>query len=246
MTYQGARARPFETEVQRVFEVSVIRLDPQGWPSDVMWVEVSAKSNLDVGVPLWAPVADVVDALQDGAQVLTISLPPHTHLPQRHLEVFERDGEPDSITLAAHPGHPASSGGPPDLSTVATVEREAAVTIPPSYHAPRTVTVQPAFAVSRVALDADGRIVSVLWGPVDTVRNQWAGPEVVAPVADAVAVLRAGGHVFALFSSEHGHQPDRRFIVADYEDGRKTLVLAGPSTFERNIHDMDRLVHVHA
>jgi hypothetical protein len=53
--------------------------------------------------------------------------------------------------------------------------------------------------------------------------------------------LLAGGHVFALFPSEHGHLPDRRFTVADYADGRQTLVLVGPSTFERNIHDMDRL-----
>lgn len=40
MTYQGARARPVETEAQRVFEVSVIRLDPHGWPSDVLWAGV--------------------------------------------------------------------------------------------------------------------------------------------------------------------------------------------------------------
>jgi len=97
-------------------------------------------------------------------------------------------------------------------------------------------------AVSKVQLDPDGRITAVLWGQVDTDKNAWAGPEMMVPVSEAVDALRAGEPVFALFPSTHGHVPDRQFVVADYDDGRQTIVLDGPTAFEREIHDMDRLV----
>jgi hypothetical protein len=96
------------------------------------------------------------------------------------------------------------------------------------------------YAVSKVALDAQGRITAVQWGPVDIDANDWAGPELVAPVAEAVAALQAGDHVFALFPSTHGHLPDRRFVVADYDGSRNTIVLDGPMAFEREVHDMER------
>jgi hypothetical protein len=96
-------------------------------------------------------------------------------------------------------------------------------------------------AVSKVQLDPDGRITAVLWGRVDTDKNAWAGPETMVPVSEAVDALRAGEPVFALFPSTHGHVPDRQFVVADYDDGRQTIVLDGPTAFEREIHDMDRL-----
>jgi len=97
------------------------------------------------------------------------------------------------------------------------------------------------FAVSKVGLDPGGRVTSVLWGQVDTGKNAWATPEVVAPVAAAVDALRAGDQVFALFPSVHGHLPDRQFVVADYDGSRKTIVLDGPTAYEREVHDMDRL-----
>jgi hypothetical protein len=97
------------------------------------------------------------------------------------------------------------------------------------------------FAVSRVALDADGRVKTVFWGLVDTQKNAWAGDEVLADVAQAVKAIEAGDQVFALFPSLHGHLPDRRFVVVDYDGGRKTIVLDGPTAWEREIHDMDRL-----
>jgi hypothetical protein len=56
-----------------------------------------------------------------------------------------------------------------------------------------------------------------------------------------VAALRAGDQVFALFPSLHGHLPERRFVVADYDGGRNTVVLDGPAVSEREVHDMDRL-----
>jgi hypothetical protein len=97
------------------------------------------------------------------------------------------------------------------------------------------------FAVAKVRLDQGGRITAVLWGQVDTGRNVWATPEVVAPVAAAVDALNIGDQVFALFPSVHGHLPDRQFVVADYDGGRKTIVLDGPTAYEREVHDMDRL-----
>ena len=97
------------------------------------------------------------------------------------------------------------------------------------------------FAVSKVELDKGGRVTAVLWGRVDTVKNAWAAPEVIAPVGDAVNALQAGDEVFALFPSIHGHLPDRQFVAALYDDGRQTIVLDGPTAYEREIHDMDRL-----
>jgi len=76
---------------------------------------------------------------------------------------------------------------------------------------------------------------------VDTDTNAWATPEVIEPVAAAVDALRAGDRVYALFPSTHGHLPDRRFVVADYDGGRDTLVLDGPTARDREVHDMDRL-----
>jgi hypothetical protein len=97
------------------------------------------------------------------------------------------------------------------------------------------------FAVSKVRLDPAGRITAVLWGEVDTHRNAWATAEVMAPVTAAVEALQAGDEVFALFPSIHGHVPDRRFVVADYDGGRDTIVLDGPAAYDREVHDMDRL-----
>ncbi len=97
------------------------------------------------------------------------------------------------------------------------------------------------FAVSKVHLDDAGRITAVLWGRVNTDQNAWATPEEVVPVATAVHALLAGDQVFALFPSVHGHLPDRRFAVADYDGARTTMVLEGSVTFEREIHDMDRM-----
>ena len=96
-------------------------------------------------------------------------------------------------------------------------------------------------AVSKVGLDADGRVTQVYWGLVNPKANDWAGPEKVSPVADVVEAIRSGAEVFALFPTTHGHLPDRRFIVVDYDNCWHSVALDGPPTFEREIHDMDRL-----
>jgi hypothetical protein len=69
MTYQGERARPIASEDARVFAVSKVRIGPDGHVSDVLWAEVNAGSDLDVGAPVVATAAEVVDAIHDGAQV---------------------------------------------------------------------------------------------------------------------------------------------------------------------------------
>jgi len=97
------------------------------------------------------------------------------------------------------------------------------------------------FAVSKVRLDADGRITHVYWGEVNIRKNDWAAPETIVPVADAVRAIHDGDPVFALFPSTHGHLPDRRFIVVDYDSGWETISLDGPPTHEREVHDMERL-----
>ena len=97
------------------------------------------------------------------------------------------------------------------------------------------------FAVSKVRLDADGRVTDVYWGEVDTRENDWAGPEVEAPVVEAVQALRNGHQVFALFPSTHGHLPERRFMAVEYDSGWETISLEGPPTHEREVHDMARL-----
>jgi hypothetical protein len=97
------------------------------------------------------------------------------------------------------------------------------------------------FAVSKVRLDQDGRVIAVFWGRVNTDTNQWATAEVVAPVRAVVEALHAGDQVYALFPSTHGHVPDRRFMVADYDNGWETIVLDGPPTYEREVHDMERI-----
>ena len=97
------------------------------------------------------------------------------------------------------------------------------------------------YAISKVRLDKDGRVIAVFWGRVNTDTNQWATAEVIAPVSEVVRAIRAGDHVFALFPSEHGHLPDRPFMVVEYDNGWATIALDGPPTFEREIHDMERL-----
>ncbi len=97
------------------------------------------------------------------------------------------------------------------------------------------------FAVSKIRLDQDGRVTHLLWGEVDTHKNDWMGVEAVAPSIDAVRAIHAGNQVFALFPSTHGHLPERRFMVVEYDSGMETISLDGPPTHEREVHDMERL-----
>lgn len=238
MTYQGARSRPAQGETKRFFSVSRIRLDDAGFATHVLWSEVDSKSNLDVGNHVVVPVGDVIDALRDGAQVKVAFLPPHTHLPDQALEVVGRSDGSETVALTTR------SGLVPALRTslhdVAALEDYTPSTKTLSSLTPHR-RAHGVHAVSKVGLDLDGRITHVQWGRVDTAKNQWMGAEAVAPVADAVAALKAGDQVFALFPSTEGHSPGRQFTSVKYDDGRQTLVLQGAPIAGHEVHDMDRL-----
>ncbi|MES2581716.1 MAG: hypothetical protein V4627_03275 [Pseudomonadota bacterium] len=238
MTYQGARSRPAESETKRFFSVSKIRLDDQGFATHVLWSEVDSRSNLDVGDQVVVPVGEVVDALRDGAQVRVVFAPPHPPLPHQTLEVIGRADGSDTVALVKRPG--LASAPQSSLHDIAALGDHAQPKKALSSFSSRR-RAHGVFAVSKVGLDADGRVTHVQWGRVDTATNLWMGAEAVAPVADAVAAVQAGDQVFALFASTDGHLPGRQFTSVDYDDGRQTIVLQGAPKAGHEIHDMDRL-----
>jgi hypothetical protein len=219
------------TEVGRFFEVSEVRLDTTGHIAEVLWSEVNAGANQEVGPPVRADLAEVVDALHDGAQVSARFLA-DARRPERGFLIFEHPDGTEGIELE---GLPSPGRNLSDLRRFDT----APVALEVAH--PAEIIPLKTFAVSKVRLDKDGRITDLLWGPVDRVTNDWAAPQTAEPVAVAVQALRSGYQVHALFSSLHGHQPDRQFVVADYDGGLQTIVLAGPSAYEREVHDMDRM-----
>ena len=99
MTYQGERARPMASEKGRTFEVSKIRLDKDGHVSEVLWGEVNPGSDLDVGLPVRAAVAEVVDAIHDGAQVTALFVSEKVSLPDRQFTVFKHHDGREGIAL---------------------------------------------------------------------------------------------------------------------------------------------------
>lgn len=248
MTYQGERARPMPSQSGRFFEVSKVRIGTDGQVSDVLWGEIDTRSDRDVGARVLATAAEVVEALHDGAQVAAVFASLNGRLPERAFVVVAREDGRECIAFddALSPGrnlHDIDSLDGP----VQARDRADQRGLPESRQrhrsgAPFVDGGTQTFAVSKVRLDEGGRVTEVLWGKVDTNRNDWTAPEVIAPVADAVHALDAGNQVFALFPSIHGHMPDRRFVTVDYDDGRRTIVLDGPTAFEREIHDMDQLV----
>lgn len=229
MTYQGERGRAVASESRHIFAVSKVRIGADGRVSDVLWTEVDGKSDHDVGARVVAPVSDVVDAIHDGAQVVARFYSSKGQLPPRAFVIV---GHEDGRECIAFDDSPSPGRNLADMANLYGSTR---------HDGHPTHSPMSTFAVSKVRLDGDGRVRAMLWGRVDTGKNAWATPEVKAPVADAVDALEAGDQVFALFPSPHGHMPDRRFVIAEYDDGRKTIVLDGPSAFEREIHDMDRI-----
>ena len=237
MTYQGARARPIEIENKRFFTVWQVALNELGLATHVLWSEINAKSNGDTGEPVVVPVADVVDAIHGGAHVAATLLPPHAHSPGYGFVVVQRKDGSETIDLLK-PTH-ADKAVAMEMKNLAALDMKVQrLTRPPKkvrFRSTRT------FAVSQVALDDDGRVTDVFWARVNTIKNAWAEPEWAAPVAAVVLALKAGDQVFALFPSIHGHLPDRQFTQANYDGARPTIVLVGPTAYERDIHDMDRM-----
>jgi len=237
MTYQGARARQCESETGHFFAVSKVRLDNFGHVTHVLWNEVDTKSNSDLNSAALAPVADVVDAIHAGAQVAAVFKGWLPHIPEHTFEIIADLNGGETIALARPSGSHSSS----QLDLQNMLLPEDSPRFLRSVNHRGQAKVRHTFAVSKVELDSDGRVTGVSWGKVDTRNNAWATPEVTAPVADVVAALQAGDRVFALFPSTNGHLPDRQFAVAEYDNGLQTIVLSGPSTNAREIHDMDRL-----
>jgi hypothetical protein len=105
MTYQGERARPIASEKGRFFEVSKVRIGPDGHVSDVLWGEVDAGSDRNVGSLVVATAAEVVDAIHDGAQVAAV-FASKGHPPERAfvIALHEDGGECIAFDDAASPG----------------------------------------------------------------------------------------------------------------------------------------------
>ncbi|MEO6973297.1 MAG: hypothetical protein ABI135_07765 [Rhodoferax sp.] len=103
MTYQGERARPMASESRCTFEVSKVRIGADGHVSDVLWGEVGGKTDQDVGARVVVPVADVVDAIHDGAQVAAAFPALKGHVTERLFVVVERADGRECITLDGLP-----------------------------------------------------------------------------------------------------------------------------------------------
>ena len=102
MTYQGERAGPMASENGRYFEVSKVRIGPDGHVSDVLWGEVDAGNDRAVGARVLATAAEVVDAIHDGAQVEAV-FSAKGHLPERLFAiVLHADGR-ECIALDGAP-----------------------------------------------------------------------------------------------------------------------------------------------
>lgn len=99
MTYQGARARPMASESGRAFEVSRIALGPDGRISRVLWSEVGALSDADVGARVLAPASEVVDAIHAGARVAAVFEGRDEPLPERIFVVVEHDDGHESLAF---------------------------------------------------------------------------------------------------------------------------------------------------
>jgi hypothetical protein len=237
MTYQGARARPSDSESGHFFAVSKVHLDRFGHVKHVLWNEVDTKSNRDLSTAVLVSVADAVDAIHAGARVAAVFQGRLPHVPEQMFEIIAHLHGGETIALA-RPSK-ARSTGQFDLQHMILPQDSPGFSRTTTYRG--RARVPHTFAVSKVELDKDGRVTGVSWGTVDTKNNAWAAPEIIAPVAEVVAALQAGDRVFALFPSTNGHLPDRQFAVADYDNGLQTIVLSGPSAYDREIHDMDRL-----
>jgi hypothetical protein len=107
MTYKGARARPLASENGRLFEVSKVRIGPDGHVSDVLWGELDADSDQHVGARVVASAAEVVDAIHDGAQVAAVFSSTEAggpkHLPMRTFVIVEHEDGRECITFEGPP-----------------------------------------------------------------------------------------------------------------------------------------------
>jgi hypothetical protein len=90
------------SESGRIYEVSKVRIGPDGHVSDVLWAEVDARSNRAVGARVLATAAEVVDAIHDGAQVDAVFLA-RDHQPERSFVIVLHEDGTECVTLDGPP-----------------------------------------------------------------------------------------------------------------------------------------------
>jgi hypothetical protein len=88
-----------DNENQRVFEVSKVRIGVDGHVSDVPWTDVNGKFDQDVSARIVAPVADVVDAIHDGAQVVKLFSSSKEQLPERAFVIVAHENGRECIAF---------------------------------------------------------------------------------------------------------------------------------------------------
>lgn len=102
--YEGARARELLQNPMSVLAVSKVRLDVDGRVTDVLWGVIDRKSNHWVSFAALAPVAEVVDAIHNGDQVIALFPTNGGRMPEREFEVVEFDDGTETIELDAFNG----------------------------------------------------------------------------------------------------------------------------------------------
>jgi hypothetical protein len=110
--YQDAQTQAHVQQLSEnsmsVFAVSKVRLDVDGYVTDVLWGVMDKKSKHWVSPEALAPVVEVVEALRKGDQVLALFPSNDDRLPEREFEVVEFDDGTETIELnvsaAAAPG----------------------------------------------------------------------------------------------------------------------------------------------
>ena len=81
------------------------------------------------------------------------------------------------------------------------------------------------YAVSQVRLDDHQRVSEVVWGQIDLANERLLTRETRAPVADVVGVIYNGDLVFAVLLGQDGHMQRQRLVVAEHDDGTRSIVL---------------------
>ena len=99
--YQGAKAHSLLKDPVSVFAVSKVRLDVDGRVTDVLWGVIDRNSNHWVSAAAQATVADVVEAIHNGDQVLALFPTNEGRLPDREFVVVEFDDGTETIELDA-------------------------------------------------------------------------------------------------------------------------------------------------
>ena len=99
MTAKGTHERIQAERLIRVFAVSALRLDAVDRVVEVLWAEVSEKSNLGASAPVRATASEVITALHAGQQVLAVFPKTRGHRPDRSFVVMEQKDGTETLAL---------------------------------------------------------------------------------------------------------------------------------------------------